>query len=145
MPEDVSFNVLLYGDKVTAWKRDPVSARAGNKKAARRWLARVKTSGSAAVFEALLQALDPAGRETNARLVPTMPDTIFLLAGGWTGGRELALEADIVEEVARVNRLAQVAIHVIAVGRSAPTDFLRALAARCGGRFVNARTRIPRD
>jgi len=145
LPEDAVFNVLLYGDKVTSWKRELAPADGRNKKAAQKWLARAKPAGGAAVFDALVRALDPASREARPRLRPTIPDTIFLLAGGWTGGRELAVEVDVVEEVERINRLAQVVIHTISVGEDAPADFLHTLASRCGGRFVDATGRRAKD
>ncbi|MBN2490674.1 MAG: HEAT repeat domain-containing protein [Planctomycetes bacterium] len=136
LPEDTAFNILLFGDKVSAWKPDLVPAQARNREAAQKWLTRVQPSGGAAVFDALVRAFDPAGRETSAPLRATAADTFFVVMGSPASGGALALETDIVEEIERINRLEQVAIHTVAVGGSAPLGFLRALAARCGGRFV---------
>jgi len=145
LPENAVFNILIYGDQVTEWKQDPVPAHARNKEAAEKWLARAVPAGGAAVFDALIRALEPAGRETQARLSATSPDTVFLLAGAPPGGRELAVAIDVVDEVERINRLANVVIHTIAVGNGAPAEFLRDLAARCGGRFVDASGRLAED
>ena len=142
---EVNFNVILYGDKVTAWKREMVPADDRNKAEVSKWLARVKPEGEAAVFDALVRAMDPSGREAGASLRASASDTIFLLAGGPAGGGDVALEADIVEEIERLNRLHQVVIHTVAVGETAPRGFLRSLASRCNGQFaalpVNSATR----
>lgn len=136
IPMEASFNILTYGEKVTAWKRKLVLSRGRNRDAACKWLAKVTPDGGAAVFDALLRAFDPSGRDSVAALGPAAADTIFLLAGGPANGGSLASESDIIEEIVRLNRLRQVTIHTVAVGGNAPGEFLRELAARCGGKFT---------
>ena len=136
LPENVSFNVVVYNDKVKVWKRKPVPALARHREAARKWLSQVKPGGSAALFDALVHAFDPAGREAGRRLRPTDADTFVLVAAGPPTAGELAVPSEILDEVAALNRLPQAAIHTVAVGESAPTVLLQALSARNHGRFV---------
>ncbi len=144
LPSDSAFNILVYGNKVKAWKHDLVPANASNKKAARDWLARVKPKGCAAIFDAIVRAFDPAGREASAHLRSKAADTFFIVAGGPASGGDIAVEADIVEEIERLNRLKQVNIHTVSVAKNGPTGLLRALASRCGGRYTVLRERSSR-
>ncbi len=136
LPEGTGYNVVFYNEKIKVWKSKKSRSRVRNREFVRKWMADAKPAGAAAVHDALVQALDRSGREPHARLRATAPDTVFLIAGGPTSAGSLAFEADIVDEIEHLNRLCQATIHTVAVGTTAPNGFLRALAARCAGRFV---------
>jgi len=145
LPEDAVFNVVLYNEKVEVWKPKPSRTHRRNTEAARKWVAGTKPAGAAAVHDALVTALSRSGRGPNARLRATAPDTVYLIAAGPASAGDLAFEADIVDEIEHINRLCQATIHTVGVGKTAPVDFLRALAARCGGRFVSLQPEPARD
>ena len=64
-------------------------------------------------------------------------DTIYLMSDGCANRGRVVAPGEMIEEVARMNKLRKVVIHTIALGDGADDAFMKALAAGNGGHFVH--------
>jgi Mg-chelatase subunit ChlD len=114
-----------------------VEASTRNKKAARKWIARLEPEGNTNIFDALVRAFDSTGAGSDSRLARDAADTVYLLTDGRANRGAVIDPLELLDEVERLNRHYRVTIHTIALGADADAGFMRSLADRFHGRFVH--------
>lgn len=137
LPEDATFNIIVYNKYVKAWKPKLVKASRRNKNDALAFVLEMKATESTNIFEALELALQLAGPSLTDRYYASPLDTIFFLTDGKATEGRLQEPVDILAEVKRMNKVGKITIHSIGVGYLHDKQFLRTLAEQNGGTYVN--------
>jgi hypothetical protein len=139
LAEEVRFNVLFFGGKVTSWSRRLTQASQGNKKRACHWVMEREIIYSTNTYEALRRALEMPG-----------VDTIYLLSDGDPNTGMYTNPGQICRQVRAVNTFLRVRIFTIGFffgevpeeyrDQARDTErtraFMRRLAEENRGRFV---------
>lgn len=161
LDDTVFFNVIAFATKVKKWKKQGlVQANILNRKAAAKWVRKLKPIGGASqslkkkagltasaggglgktnTYDALMTALDAkaaqAGYDTD---LGSPVDTIYFLSDGDPTAGPVTEIDRILDEVDRVNALRKVTIHTISIGRNDRGKVLmRELARRNNGMFID--------
>jgi len=153
----VKFNIVAFATKVKPWKKKLVRANVLNKSSAADFIKRLQAIGGASrsglaaagltgsanlgegktnTYEALITALDAAGRGVRDKAYEVAVDTIFFLSDGRPSTGKFVDTADILREVNTANELRKVVIHTIAIGEF-QKHFMEQLAKSNGGVFVD--------
>jgi len=152
------FNIIVYHTEPEAWQKKLVEATPSMRRKAVAFIrrqeprgrsrdssrsSRRRTSGSVEegrtnLYDALARAFKVSGVGTVDPHYETSVDTIFLLSDGKPTTGRLVKSDEIVEEIARLNRLRRVVIHTINFGKDPDgADLLERLARSSGGTFVD--------
>ncbi len=124
LPEETSFNIVVFSRRVASWQRRLVPATAENKARARQFVAQLTPEDGTASFDALL-----AGMRLDDNL-----ETLFFLSDGEPTVGQIVLPAQIVEAVAAENYFRRITLHTVGFGaRPAADQFLQSLSQRGGG------------
>ncbi len=135
LPSDAKFNIVAFDNNVMMWRKGQVLATKKNKADAVRWVQSLTPGGSTNVYDALVEAfgrLTPGGKVNTE--YKTGPDTIFLLSDGLPNTGTISKPAEILKAVRKMNRIRQVTIHTIGVGKLAQS-FLKPLAEQNHGTY----------
>lgn len=138
LPSDSSFNVIAYNDFVMPWRERQVKASAKNRRSAQEFLDNLFAFGATNIYDSLELAFRISAPGTKDKYYDQSADTIlFLSDGGPTAGRTTEPD-EILAAVRDWNRVKQVVIHVIGVGRQINKPLLESLARDSGGeiRFI---------
>lgn len=122
LDEDVRFNVVFFSDTARSWKPSLRPATADHVAGAVEDAKRVKAEGGTNIWGTLASTL--ADEEA---------DTIFLLSDGEASQGRLTDPEHILREFGFLNGTRLVVVHTIALG---PNSFMKELAARTGGKYV---------
>lgn len=152
---NVFFNILAFASEVEEWKKGLKQANVVNRSNAIKWVEKLSPIGGAAAqglasalgggdlsagrtntYLALTTGLEVAGRGARDSAYATEVDTIFFLSDGRPTCGEFVETQEIVDRVSELNKLRKVVLHVIAIGQF-HKDFLRDLASRNGGAFID--------
>jgi hypothetical protein len=137
LPDDATFNVVLFATEVRVWQDRMVRATPRNKEALKQWVLNQPPGGSTNFFGGLEKAFSFAGRGTFDRGYKTSLDTILMLSDGSPTAGRLQKAKEILEEVGRINKLSRISIHCVGLGRALNAPFLQRLASENGGEFVH--------
>jgi hypothetical protein len=131
------FNVVTFGMRVSAFRKNPVSANGTNIESAREYLRGLVGAGRTNYYGALKAALDLGDEpDTNPDFGQT-PDTITFLTDGVPNEGDIIDADTLVEWYSGLNRYARVKTHTITFGTvGIDMPLLRNLAERNGGRFT---------
>lgn len=122
LPKTHKVNLILFETGVTSVWKEITRLSSGNRKELLKEVDRIPYAGSTNTFGGLELAFqDPE------------VDTIYLLTDGQPSAGKAIDAADILEAVQRMNRVRQIVIHCISVGRE--STLLRDLAALTGGTY----------
>lgn len=133
------FSVILYNHEVKPWKRKMMTASNSNKNQALNFVLNSPATGGTNVFDSLELAFNLAGIGARDKNYKSSVDTIFLLSDGAPSAGRITDSNEILEEVDRMNRLRKIRIHTIGLGALNDGAFLRALAKRNGGKYIEKR------
>jgi hypothetical protein len=134
LPEDTVFNIVAFDNTVVSWKKEQTKATKKVKEDAVRWVEALTPNGQTNPYDALVEAfgrMNPGGKP-NTQYKEGGPDTIFLLTDGLPNSGTIPNAPDIIEAVTTMNRVRQVTIHTIGVGKLCE-PFLKPLAERNNG------------
>jgi len=127
LPKRALFGVVVYSESYAVWEDELSAATPRNKKKAHKFVDGLKGNGTTNIADSLDKAIDLA------------PDTIYLLSDGDPNrGRLSDLDALLGEFVAR-NLRARLVVHTVGIGEAAGSTFLKELARRTRGRYVEFR------
>jgi len=130
LPDDVSFDVIIFGDRVERWKSTLVPADSANKAAAIQAIYSLSATGRTATFDAL---------ETGITLDENIEQVLFLTDGQPTAGKIIDTRA-IVEAIAGMNQFRHTRIDSFGIAPpSKGEEFLKRLSAQNYGEY----TKIP--
>jgi len=130
------FNIVVYNHLVRKWQDKMVPALPSNKALAIAFLNSLEATGGTNISDALETAFTLGGFGVQDRYYRSKVDTFFFLSDGAPSAGRILDPGEILQEVARVNRLRKIQIHAIAVGLLADKDFLKKLARQNGGQFI---------
>lgn len=152
-------NIITYHTDVDRWKKSLQELSDSTRKEAIKFVKKQKSRGERRqtksrpgrraarpntedgrtnTWDALQAAFKASGIGTYDKAYDTAVDTIFLLSDGEPTAGKLVKTTDIVEEIARLNKLRRVVIHTINFGKDPNgARFLRQLAEGNGGTFVD--------
>ncbi len=133
------FSVILYNHEVHDWRKKMIGANKSNKNMALKFVLEKPAVGGTNIFDSLELAFNIAGFGAQDKNYKSAVDTIFLLTDGLPSAGRIIDTDRILLEVDRMNRLRKIRIHVIGVGALNDTSFLRELAKRNGGKFIEKR------
>lgn len=144
LPRRALFDVILYHQSVTVWKKDMQVAgplkkgQKGKKEEAKKFYAKSKPKGSTNIYDALRAAFKVAGEGAKKKNAPLNADTIYLLTDGspTTPAGKLDDVKKILEGARKWNALGRVTIHTIGIGKNLNRTFLEQLANENNGRFI---------
>lgn len=163
--DNVMFNVYAFASEVDPWRKGLVPANALQKKAAVKWISKLKPIGGSGAsarasagltassglekgrtntYAALLAGLgiegDPKKRGPATEIAVEQPDgeadTVFFLSDGKPTVGELVDTEDILRSITEINRFRGAVIHTIAIG-DFTSNFLEKLARQNNGVFVD--------
>ena len=127
LPKGAVFGVVVYSESYAVWEDELVAATPRNKKKAHKFVEGLKGNGTTNIADSLDKASELG------------PDTIFLLSDGDPNrGRLSDLDA-LLEEFLERNVRARIVLHSVGIGEAAGSTFLKQLARRTGGRYVEFR------
>jgi len=127
LPKGAVFGVVVYSESYAVWEDELLAATPRNKKKAHKFVEGLKGNGTTNICDSLDKASELG------------PDTIFLLSDGDPNrGRLSDLDA-LLEEFLERNVRARIVLHSIGIGEAAGSTFLKQLARRTGGRYVEFR------
>ena len=127
LPKDALFGVVVYSESYAVWEKKLAAGTPRNKKKVHKFVAALHGNGTTNIADSLDKALELA------------PDTIYLLSDGDPNrGRLSDLNALLAEFVER-NVRARLVVHTVGIGEAAGSTFLKELARRTGGRYVEFR------
>ncbi|MDZ7817024.1 MAG: VWA domain-containing protein [Planctomycetota bacterium] len=135
LPKDTRFNIVAFEAKVTVWEKAQTDATKRNKSSAIKWVESLRPSGQTNVYDAIVEAfgrMNPGGK-VNTRYKGG-PDTIFVLSDGLPNAGTIPNAPEILEAVKEMNKIRQVTIHTIGVGKMTKM-FLEPLAKQNNGTF----------
>jgi len=120
LPKEARVNLIFFNSQVDAWQNRLMPLGQNLAKA----LAKVESlnaGGSTNIHDSIEKALaDPD------------VDTMYLLSDGAPSAGKFTVAGDVLREVRRMNRMKQVAIHTISLGKS---EFMKQLAAENCGQY----------
>ncbi|MEM8884475.1 MAG: VWA domain-containing protein [Planctomycetota bacterium] len=119
LPSHAKMNVIFFGTGAHAWRTTMVPVNRSNRRVLDEFLSGIDARGATELYDALALAL--LQREV---------ETIFLLSDGQPTGRHAAAH-EMLQEIARLNRVRRVRIHCIALGYE--SSLLRRLAEQNDG------------
>ena len=125
LPAATRFNVLVFSADVSAWRPALVRVSPETKRSAVDALDRYVAGGATAIGKALEAALRMDGVEEIFLITDAMPTDLS--------------PKRILADVASLNADRRVRIHAVGIGKDQDAEFLRALAAQNGGRYVQRR------
>lgn len=138
LPSDASFNIIAYNDFVMRWEDRLQRATSANKKNAQLFLDDLFAFGATNMFDALETAFRISAPGTKDKYYDQSADTIlFLSDGGPTAGRTVEPD-EILAAVRDWNKVKNVVVHVIGIGRQINKPMLEKLAKENWGeiRFI---------
>jgi hypothetical protein len=134
LDDKARFNVMVYSDEVTLWKKGTVKASRSSRQKARKMVDKLKADGLTATHTALEKAFQ----------IDDI-DTIYLLSDGVPSKGAQTITDAITSDVRRWNRARGIVVHTIALlagenpgdvqDKPGATEFMRALAEENGGTF----------
>ncbi len=132
------FDVVAFGGKLERFGEELTEADEKTVAGAQTWVRELGLSLGTRMHDALELAFHAAGQVPGAGLYDSTVDTVFLLTDGRpiVGGKADRGDA-IRTAVQRWNLRGRVVLHTIGLGDDLPKNFLKALAADNGGRFVH--------
>jgi hypothetical protein len=157
---NVNFNILAFATELNPWKKNLVAANLINKTAAKEWIGRLEAiggnsksdlveaglggaaniaAGKTNTFGALmwsLNAMGPRSKDPFSKNYQIAADTVFFLSDGRPTVGDFVEPDDILREFLEANELRQVTLHTLAIGEF-EKDFMKSLADKCGGVFVD--------
>lgn len=122
---DTDFNVVVFSDRVRAWKDELVPGDAANIADAISFLRATRAGGPTNIYESLLAAFEFLETQT-----------IFLMTDGEPTVGPITETDAIVAEITHINRDRRIVINTIAAGQ-AKLEFLEELASANGGQAVD--------
>lgn len=138
LPKDAVFNIVVYSESYKVWTDEMTAASKGNKKKAHKFVDQINGNGVTNIGDSLDKAFELAGVGAAKRKELAL-DTVFLLSDGDPNrGRISDLNALLRDFVAR-NRLTRLVVHTVGIGEAAGSSFLKELAKRTGGQYVEFR------
>ncbi|MFA4985692.1 MAG: HEAT repeat domain-containing protein [Candidatus Brocadiia bacterium] len=135
LPPDTRFNIVAFDDQIMSWKKEQTEAAPKVKEDAIKWVDALSPRGTTDIYDALCEAfgrLTPGGKVNTE--YKTGPDTIFLLTDGMPNTGTISNPPDIIRNITQLNRIRQVAIHTIGVGKLCEL-FLKPLADSNNGTY----------
>lgn len=135
--EDSYFTIIIFENDIKLWRKSLVQATTANKNLAINHLKGLEASGGTNVYEALEQAFELAGEGLTDAAKPLGVETIFLLTDGKPSAGKITKADKIVEQTTGWNSQKRVVVHTIGLGEDCDADFLKALASRNGGKYID--------
>lgn len=127
LPPDAVFGIVVYSESYAVWEPALAPATPRDKKKAHRFVDELRGNGTTNIADSLDKAIELG------------PDTIYLLSDGDPNrGRVSDLDALLAELLAR-NVRERLVVHTVGIGEAAGSTFLKELARRTGGRYVEYR------
>ena len=136
LPEDASFNLVVYSESYKVWEDGMTPAKARAKKAAHAFVDGLVANGTTNIGDSLDKALELAGVGGKAADGGLAADTLYLLSDGNPNRGRVNVLSELLEDFVRRNRRARLVVHTIGIGEAAGSSFLKDLAARTGGQYV---------
>ena len=139
LPEDATFNIVVYSESYKVWETKMMRARSREKKAAHAFIRGLVANGTTNIGDSLDKALELAG-EAGA-LADEAPDglaadTLYLLSDGNPNRGRVNVLSKLLSEFVQRNRRARLVVHTIGIGEAAGSSFLENLASGTGGQYV---------
>jgi hypothetical protein len=127
LPEDVSFSIIVYHDRVVSWQRYLVRATADAKKNATQFARRLMAGAHTATYDALESAMR------------FDVEAIYLLTDGEPTAGKIVATSEIVAAVVRSNAVRRISVYTIGIGVGEPGGvfdvFLKSLAENNFGQY----------
>ncbi len=136
LPRTSRFGVVVYSDEAKAWRSGLIPASPDNVRSAGAVVARAGSGGLTNIYDALLLAMDPTGRDDFFERGQEAPDQVLFLTDGVPSTGLFRDEATIRRVVSAVASLRGVRIDCVAIA-TGQTAFLRGLADDTGGVCVS--------
>ena len=138
LPDDADVDIVVYSESYATWQGE-VGRLGKHRKKAAAFLQALCANGTTNIADALDKAFAMAGDRATGDGGELVVDTIFLLSDGDPNrGRITDLGALLADVVAR-NARTRFVVHTVGIGEAAGSSFLKALAGRTGGRYVEFR------
>ena len=135
LPATAKFDIITFAEEATLWRGAQTPADEKGKKAAVGFIERLKANGGTNLYGALTLAYGKLKQDTANYPHDRNPDTIFLLSDGMPTLGDVINPHDIISIVTRLNRVRQITINTIGVGKDA-SPLLKPLAEKNFGEFV---------
>ncbi len=142
LPEDASFDIVVYSESYKVWKTKMTRAKPRAKKAAHEFIKELVANGTTNIGDSLDKAWElagAAGEPGDAFPGGLAADTLYLLSDGNPNRGRVNVLSELLRDFVRRNRRARLVVHTIGIGEAAGSSFLEDLAARTGGRYVGFR------
>ncbi len=126
LPETTRFTIVLYETGVREWRKNLVEASDRNKKAAIRFVERVRCGGWTNTYGGLTRAIE----------LDDDVEAIYLLSDGAPTRGKIVEPGEILEAIGRHNAFRHITINAVAISPEGVTQrFMRELADRNGGEY----------
>jgi len=136
LDEKSRFTVILYNHQVLPWQTKMVAATRSSKNEALKFVLGTTAIGGTNIYDSLELAFNLAGYGVRDKYYKSAVDTIFLLSDGAPSEGRIIDTGQILDEVDRMNKLRKIRIHTIGIGALNDSAFLRELARRNGGKYI---------
>jgi len=136
LPEEATFNIIVYNHEVRRWQDKMQQASKRNKNSALEFLFEIEPSGGTNIFDALELAFETAGLGAQDRYYRPLVETIYFLSDGAPSAGRITDTDEILKEIDRLNRFRRISILAIGVGKLHDQEFMKSLARQNGGRYV---------
>ena len=126
LPEDTSFNIIFFHQKVGTWRRGLVKASPQNKKKAVKFIAGIRYGEWTNSYGALDQSLKLDGNT----------EAIYFLSDGEPTKGKITDVREIVRVISRENKFRRIQLNAIQIGGGPlATEFMKALAKQNAGQY----------
>ncbi len=126
LPEDTYFSIFIFENNVKKWQKSLVPATSANKTKAVIYIEKLKSGGGTNIYESLEDAF----------AIPNI-ETVFLLSDGEPSAGKITSTSKIVEEVSAWNANKKITIHTIGLGEDCDKTFMKELATKNNGNFID--------
>jgi len=127
LPKDAVFAIVVYSESYAVWTDELTPATPRSRKKAHRFVDELHGNGTTNICDSLDKAIELGA------------DTIYLLSDGDPNrGRVSKLDA-LLEEFLKRNLRQRLVVHAVGIGEAAGSTFLKELAQRTGGGYVEFR------
>jgi hypothetical protein len=134
-----TFNVVLFSTDILVYKPGKmVVATKRNKEKVFKWIDKhVQADMQTNIWDAIDQAFHIVSDSSDRKNRDRGADTIFLMTDGAPSRGKFVRPEVILEEVRRINKVRDITIHTIGVGKGHNKGFLQRLATENGGQYLS--------
>ena len=133
-----TFNIVAFSTKTTVFKQGSmVVATKRNKEKAKKWIeSNIRPQNETDVFAGIEKAFNVISATKEKKNMAKGADTMFVMTDGSPTTGKFVDPNLILAEVARMNKIRQLSIHTIGVGKNHAKGFLQRLAADNHGQYI---------